>query len=154
MIQNSVVRYIILTIMFIMLTSCSQNDSKHQTRIEYIEEAYSEIKETHLLYIDDAWVDIINKRLQCFDSEYSVENRTKYCRRNYLKRILITARGKIKAAPLLGDFLVCLYMCPISHSMCKGNDENDDCVVREVQCIEYCLDNYWRGGRYANLQVR
>lgn len=116
----------------------------------YVVGEYTRIRGTRLsteLYPE--LVALIEDRQRCYVEKQGYSDRIDACRRDYLNRILETARVNIKAAPLLGNFIICIRDCPISHAICAGErSEHPElpCTDVEAQCIEYCLDLYWRGG--------
>jgi len=92
---------------------------------------------------------IVESRLACYLDEQGYDGRLQECRDNYLTDTIAMARQKVPAAPMLGNFILCIRDCPISHAICAGEHSYNngvDCTAIESQCIERCLDLYWRGG--------
>ncbi len=92
--------------------------------------------------------EIIQERKNCYEEEQGFNTRLSRCRKEYINRLIRFSREHIKSSPRLGDYLRCVRDCPISAALCNGEPYSNEqkCLERETQCIEYCLDQYWRGG--------
>lgn len=114
---------------------------------------YGEIKKAEQSELKPFWIEIINKRIQCYSSTLDYRLRLQNCRKEYMYEILITAREETKSTPSLGEFMWCVRDCPLAFSLCKGEEYLEysgiECVEVESLCIEKCLDDYWRG-RYLD----
>ncbi|MCP4370679.1 MAG: hypothetical protein GY797_21585 [Deltaproteobacteria bacterium] len=112
-------------------------------------EKYPLIKETDLsevLY--DSLIKLIMERKKCFASQTSYDDRSKTCKRAYITEVVMLARRHIQSAPMRGLFIRCVSECPITGSLCSGEEGSDEttCIETEARCIEFCLDEFWRGG--------
>lgn len=111
---------------------------------------YEQVRETPLSSALKADLEkIVEARLDCYLDEQGYDGRLQECRNNYLTATIAMARQKVPAAPLLGNFILCIQDCPISHAICAGEHSYNngvDCVAIESRCLEHCLDLYWRGG--------
>lgn len=132
----------------------NQNQSDYNKRaIKNSLEKYELIKKTELseeLY--DQILEIIRNRNDCFSSRFSYSERKDKCNREYTNKIIRLIRAKIKSAPMPGLFIRCIKECPIAGSLCNGEEGRNEleCLEMEARCIEYCLDEYWRGGNFPN----
>lgn len=102
--------------------------------------------------IYDELIKIINNRKNCFVSHTSYNARTNSCRKEYVNALFRLARENIKSAPMPGLFIRCIRECPISGSLCSGEEgtSEKECIETEAKCIEFCLDEHWRGGTYPD----
>jgi len=130
----------------------NQNDYNKRA-IESSLKKYEQIKKTPLSdELHDRILEIIQKRKDCFFSRFSYTERNDKCNREYTNKIIQVARANIKSAPMPGLFIRCIKECPIAGSLCNGEqDDNEfECMNMEARCIEYCFDEYWRGGNLTN----
>lgn len=110
---------------------------------------YNQVKQEETSELNDLLIKIVEDRLQCYSEVSDYTLRLQKCRKEYTYNILRTAREQIKSAPSVGYFMRCIQECPITFSICSGEDnysiDDRDCVEMEVLCIESCLDKFWRG---------
>lgn len=111
---------------------------------------YGMIQKVELSELEGELKAIVMRRNSCYEGLSNPTSRLKTCRKRYLNDILDLARNNIKSAPSMGKFILSVRECPLAYSMCQGTepeetDANLVCTVREIQCIEACLDTYWRG---------
>lgn len=118
-------------------------------------EKYELIKKTELSKLHDQMLEIIRNRRDCFFSRFSYSERNDKCNRDYTNSIVQLARDNIKSAPMPGLFIRCIKECPIAGSLCNGEEDSNelDCIEMEARCIEYCFDEYWRGGNSPNGNI-
>jgi len=126
--------------------------------------AYEEVKEAPLSPLKDAIGQVVEDRLECYVRNTDSQSRIQNCLNDYLRKIVFIARGGIQTVPLVGEFLLCARDCPVIYAMCRGEPReellqslkerfidaslyDDACIARETQCVEICLDKFWRGVR-------
>lgn len=104
---------------------------------------------------------IIGERTMCFARNFSYARRVKLCMEKYVRNIVSTSRSHISGRADIGLFVKHVAYCPSMYNFCMGQMDNDDsrsrdaCVTFERQCIDYMLDNHWRGvPLYDNMQYR
>ncbi len=137
--------------------SCSGSmDTEHSGRRSYnLDSAnnwHALLEGTELSDLQDDLFGIINKRIACYQNNLMTVERVRDCRKTYVRDIVNLARERIRSVPKLGDSILCFQYCPMSHALCEGDDINgtsNDCIAEEARCIEYCLDQYWRGGTFS-----
>ncbi len=119
-----------------------------RSNIDVAREMYREILETEPSLVNAQTNDeIIRARLECYDKNIDSEHRAKTCNKEYMMRIIAATREDLKTKPRLGEFIAAAADCPIMFSMCVGSGKNiEDCITFERRCIDFCLDQYWRGG--------
>lgn len=110
---------------------------------------YEMIQDVELSDLEGDLKEVVAARNDCYLSFYRLPPRLSICRKRYLTDILALARKEVKSAPELGKFMLCVRDCPLAYSMCRGTDINgtdaaSECTKKELQCIELCLDLYWR----------
>lgn len=111
---------------------------------------YEAIEEVELSELEGELKEVVKRRNDCYGNISNLSPRLSICRKHYLSEILALARQNIKSAPDLGKFMLCVRECPLAYSMCAGTEIeeiniNSECTIKEIQCIELCLDRYWRG---------
>ena len=111
---------------------------------------YEAIQGIELSELEDEFVTVVAARNDCYRGLSNLSARLSVCRKSYLTDILALARQNIKSSPSMGKFLLCVQECPLSYSMCRGTvtdqtSADETCTLKEVRCIEGCLDLYWRG---------
>ena len=136
------------------LGACKTIDASQPYRLNLsaINTVYAEMQATELSDLDNDLAEIINERLACYSKNLMAPERVRECRKNYVRQILELCRQRIQSAPRLGEAILGFQYCPISHAVCKGDnidDEDVDCILAEIKCIEYWLDRYWRGGGFS-----
>jgi len=105
---------------------------------------YAAVKETELSEHSEALLEIIEKRMRCYSEEESLKRRLSECKKEYQLDIINYVKEKINSSPDFGKFIHCVETCPAVSAICKG-ERTEDCSELEVQCIEFCLDKFWRG---------
>lgn len=128
-------------------------DDYNKKAIHQILDRYEKIKNTEYTEaLHDTLVEIIKARRECFSTQVTSNERNDTCRKAYINSIFQTARAAIKSAPMPGRFIRCIGECPIAGSLCSGEPgtSEEECLDMEVRCIEYCLDEYWRGGEFPD----
>lgn len=126
-----------------------QEEETQPSLEEYILERYDRIKAVEITDdLQEEFAAIIRKRTQCYEGETSFHSRLSNCRKAYINSLVRLSRKSVKSSPRLGEYLRCVSDCPITAALCNGESDSDekDCIYRETQCLEYCLDEYWRGG--------
>ncbi|MBF0200247.1 MAG: hypothetical protein HQK66_02850 [Desulfamplus sp.] len=112
---------------------------------------YNRIKQGEHSELKPFLEEVVRDRIFCYSSTSEYSLRLLNCRKEYIYRLLRTAREKIKSAPSLGKFILCIRDCPLSFSLCKGEEYLEatgiECEDMEILCIENCFDRYWRGSR-------
>jgi hypothetical protein len=124
-----------------------QEDYSRKTLNRYLE-TYEKIKKTDLSKsLRNKLILIIKERKDCFSSQMSYRARSANCKRVYVNKIVQLARKEIHSAPMRGLFIRSVRECPISGSLCNGEEGTHEqkCIETEARCIEYFLDQYWRG---------
>ncbi len=111
---------------------------------------YETVRKTELSEFEGLLEKVAKERFACYADISAYDKRLVNCRKQYMNDILEIARQNIKSAPSLGEFMLCVRDCPLAYSMCRGVDTDGDyepseCIEAEVQCVEWCLDTYWRG---------
>ncbi len=118
----------------------------------FMVQEYNEIKKAEHSELKPLLLEIIDNRLQCYSKTSSYSLRLKNCRKEYIYQMLRTAREQIKAAPNVGEFVLCIRDCPLAFSFCNAEEtmaySEIDCREIEALCIETCLDNSWRGAHF------
>lgn len=135
------------------LASKNKQEDYSEKAINASLEKYEKIKKTHLSKdLRKELISLIEERKDCFATRISYKNRSATCKRGYVNEIVLLARKKIKSAPMRGLFIRCVRECPIAGSLCSGEEgtQEEECIETEARCIEYCLDEYWRGGIFPN----
>lgn len=117
---------------------------------ESMVKGYEDIQHVELSELEGDLRAVVTARNECYGQYSDLGSRLSICRKEYLSDILALSRQKVKAAPSLGKFMLCVRECPLAYSMCRGTepkveDTNAECAMQEVRCIESCLDQYWRG---------
>lgn len=126
--------------------------------IKAIQELYTKVNQTPPSMVNATdHQSIIEDRLMCYSMNKSFSRRLKTCNNEYVKQIVHAAREKIKSRPSVGIFVAQVGLCPILYNICMGKTQNDKdrCITFERQCIDYNLDEHWRGApqygqRYYN----
>ncbi len=142
--------FLAAAILLIALTNPFQKDKKAWDFYEQMVGGYEMIKGVELSELEGKLKAVAVARNDCYEGLSNLSLRLTKCRKHYSFDILELARQNIKSSPSLGKFMLCVRECPLAYSMCRGDESieaNDDseCYVKEVQCIEACLDLYWRG---------
>ncbi len=111
---------------------------------------YEAIQKVELSELETELKAVVKRRNDCYGNLSNFSSRLTVCRKHYLSDILALARKNIKSSPSLGKFMLCVRECPLVYAMCEGAGLNEgdidlECTVEEIQCIESCLDKYWRG---------
>ena len=137
-------------ILLFALTNPFQREKNAWDFYEQMVKGYEMIQDVELSELEDELKAVATARNDCYGGLSKISSRLKTCRKSYLSDILALARQNIKSAPDLGKFILCIQDCPLAYSMCQGEefnetDDDSECIVKEVQCIESCLDRYWRG---------
>lgn len=131
----------------------NRRDLYNKKAIKLSLETYELIKTTELSdTLHDRLVEIIQARKDCSAIQVSYDERNSRCRKAYINEIFQLARANIKSAPMPGLFIRTIRECPIAGSLCNGEvgRSEAECIEMEVRCIEYCLDQYWRGGTFPD----
>lgn len=122
-------------------------------------EEYRLLEEVPLSRLYDPLSAIISARIDCY-GRYSDMERRNLCRKQYSRDIFFTAMQNIRSAPSKGFFMMCVRVCPITYGICKGEQHTQDsdlpeldCIKREAQCIESCLDQHWRGATHISSEA-
>jgi len=126
-----------------------QQEDYNKRAIEETLEKYELVKKTELTReLRYRTLGIVKDRKNCFSTQITYSERNNTCKREYTYQIVQLAREKIRSAPMRGLFIRCIRECPIAGSLCSGEDGTSEqqCIQMEAQCIEYCLDEFWRGG--------
>lgn len=93
---------------------------------------------------------VVEERLLCFSQAFEKDLRNlERCRNHYINRVVSVARSEFDSAPDMGRFVLCMQEAPVAYGICRGEGDllaPADCVFREVQAIEACVTDYWRGG--------
>ncbi|MBU0973643.1 MAG: hypothetical protein KKC20_23590 [Proteobacteria bacterium] len=130
-----------------------RQDNYDKKAIESSLEKYELAKKTEVSeQLRDPIFKIIQDRKDCYSSQVAYSERNNTCKRAYTNIIVQLARDTIKSAPMRGLFIRCIRECPIAGSLCNGEPgtNEQDCIKTEARCIEFCLDNYWRGGAFPD----
>lgn len=112
---------------------------------------HAQMEGTELSDLQDGLFAIIEERITCYQNNLMTSERFQECGRKYVRSIVHLCRERIRSAPMLGDSILCFEYCPMTHALCQGDNmdgKSMDCIEQEAQCIEYCLDQHWRGGPY------
>ncbi len=136
--------------LFFALTNPFQKEKSAWDFYERMVMGYEMIQGVELSELERELKAEVNARNDCYEGLSNLSMRLKICRKQYLTDILVLARKNIKSSPSMGKFVLCVQECPLAYSMCRGEESNEandgsECAVKEVQCIEACLDRYWRG---------
>lgn len=147
---------IIFVLIYLGHYSHDDQENYDKRAIEKSIEQYEQSKLTVLseeLHSD--LIRIIEARKECFSSQKSYDGRSATCKRAYVNEIVRLARNKIKSAPMRGLFIRAIRECPIAGSLCNGEYgmQEIECIEMEARCIEYCLDQYWRGGSFPDANT-
>ncbi len=139
-----------VAILFIVLMNPFEKDKEAWDFYKQMVGGYEMIQGIELSELEGEFKTVVRSRNDCYEGLSDLSLRLTKCRKRYLSDILALARQNIKSSPSLGRFMLCIRECPLAYSMCRGEESieanNDsECIVREVQCIEVCLDYYWRG---------
>ncbi len=109
---------------------------------------YGHVKETRDSDYSHVFNIIIRLRQTCFAKSDMASLELRQCMDDYTKSVIHLSRKFVNSVPRLPKFIQCLSKCPIMHSICEGDRTlgyTKNCMVIERNCIEYCLDLYWRG---------
>ena len=140
---------IILVSIIFLKNNEKKNEPTHESPVQKLIALYNEVEKTPSSPMSERLSKIVNNRMNCYNKESDLSTRIEECRKDYIREIVFSARKGLKSVPMLGDFVLCIRYCPIIYAMCIGDEnikDSEDCVGQEVQCIDYCFDNYWRGG--------
>lgn len=127
----------------------SRSSEMQRHSLSRVNALYAEMENCEVSDLKEDLSGIIKERLTCYSDNLVTMERVRECRKKYVRSIVAVSRSRIKSAPKLGDSILCFQYCPISEAVCQGDNIDNptaDCVLKEVQCIEYCLDMHWRGG--------
>jgi len=143
----------IFLLVYAYLYEGNRQENYAKRALEATFEKYERIQKTDLseeLY--DQIIEIVKTRKNCFASQISYAERNNTCKRAYTNQIVQLARDSIQSAPLRGLFIRCIRESPITGSLCSGEEgrTEQECIDMEARGIEYCLDEYWRGGAFPN----
>ncbi len=115
---------------------------------EALRAMYAEVKATSLSGMARAFAPIVRTRINCFThSERSMVVRNR-CLSRYVDKVVAQTESDVKSLPDKPAFMICVRRCPIMASMCKGEASSNgimDCSETELRCLDYCLDQHWRG---------
>lgn len=119
-------------------------------RYESMVERFETVRQVEFSELDGLLEKVVKDRFDCYATIAGYEKRLLKCRKQYMNKILEIARNNIKSSPSLGEYMLCVRDCPLAYSMCRGVDEDDvydpmECIEVEIQCVEWCLDTFWRG---------
>ncbi|MFA5515622.1 MAG: hypothetical protein WDA20_04980 [Desulfuromonadales bacterium] len=134
-----------------LLPACGHNEGPAQNEgpaADFYAAIYPAIRETGRSDMNEVLTATVQRRLACYENTFAFGDRLADCQSAYLLDILLAARSHIPSAPLLGECILSLKLCPIAYGMCRGEltaPDEAECIHREVQAIEHVLDNYWRG---------
>ena len=115
---------------------------------------YAALEHVPLSPLYDMTREIIAARVACYGQHYTIEGRT-LCRKTYAQQIYFVAAENIRSTPMKGYFVLCVRLCPLAYAICQGDqtlqagDDATDCIAKEAQCIESCMDDFWRGGSFT-----
>ena len=137
------------TLLYALMPNFQEKDSAWDF-YNLITKEYKSIQKVEFSELETELEALVKKRNDCYGSHSELSSRLSDCRKHYLSDILALARQNIKSAPSLGKFMLCVRECPLTYSMCRGAESDEanpdvECSIKEVQCIEACLDLYWRG---------
>lgn len=139
--------FICLLLVYYATTDMVVYKADSRTEIQASQDLYNKVIKTRPSRVNaKAYEDIIKTRLGCFDDNYDFTTRMKVCNKQYALDIIKISRKTIQSRPRIGTFISYVTDCPIVSSICKGTDASDEeCIQLERQCIDFALDNYWRG---------
>ena len=157
---------VIFSLLYLLHYRNDDIDNYNKKAIEVTLEKYEAIKKIEISdHLNGNLVEIIKGRKECFLSQIPYFSRNKKCNKDYINKIFELARDDIKSAPsdrdyiqsepMLGLFVRCLQECPIYGSLCNGEEgsSEQECIDMEARCIEYCLDENWRGGNFQQYEM-
>lgn len=146
---------IVCFISIIIFSYKNYNRLAIRTNIQIVRELYELVSKTPPSNVSEKENDVIIKqRLRCYAEYGEYETRIRKCNNLYAKSIVAQAKSVIMPRPDLGNFVRNLSICPVMHSLCLGKTDNDKekCIAFERQCIDYVLDEYWRGSAQSTRQ--
>lgn len=114
---------------------------------EMVRYFYGQAKKTEPSMVDARQHEqVIRDRLQCYFDNPVFTARMNNCNNHYINRIIELARASLTARPSMGDFVRKINTCPVIHNLCMGEvGVPDECILLERKCIDYFLDEFWRG---------
>lgn len=118
-----------------------------QSNIDFVLDMYFEVLKTEPSRIGAKRLDsLIRERIQCYSDNSKFGERAHECNSSYVAEIIDLAQEEIQAMPTLGVFISHVQLCPITYSICIGDQKTEgECALLERQCIDMYLDRYWRG---------
>ncbi len=141
----------LLCFLGLSLYSSNKTVLEHNSQ-ENIDELYNKVNATLPSFrAKKEFETIILDRIDCFESNVSYRDRINICLHEYRGDITDVAREFIAGRPQLGLFIENVSLCPIMYNLCQGQKDlqefetNNLCIRFERQCIDYMLDEYWRG---------
>ena len=150
--KQAIYAVVVVAALAVGAVTLSRNRNDARDFYGLILEHYETISETRLSELEEVLVETVNARVDCY-GELSYDKKLLECRKQYMRTVLEIARQNIKSSPSLGEFMLCVRDCPLTHALCRGTDWNwasdpSECIETEARCLEWCLDAYWRGGQH------
>ncbi|MFV0349546.1 MAG: hypothetical protein ACK5JO_13265 [Halodesulfovibrio sp.] len=137
-------------------TTATAQDLTDKTNINLVRERYRKVSQTLPSVVNAKEnEEAIRERLNCYEGYHEYSQRIKICNNAYIKKIVRVARQSVHSRPSLGEFVLNVGICPVLYNLCMGQTENDreECILFERQCIDYTLDVYWRGAAQYTQQT-
>lgn len=149
---------IVLFFGLLILRATDYKKIESKTNIDFVRELYEKVNNTLPSVVSaNENEKIIQDRLQCYAENDDYKQRIRMCNNFYAKRLVSQARSRLTSRPDIGFFIKNVNLCPVMYSMCVGQTANDKerCVTFERQCVDYMLDEFWRGAAlYSQQQYR
>ncbi len=135
-------------LLYVLLTAVLSHERVEPSLARQLVAMYHEVKEAPLTQVSESCTPIIKKRLQCYGEANLGGMELKYCTQDYAFAIMRQAKEAHSSLPNKAPFLQCVSLCPIMHNMCMGENPemlHKACIETERRCVEYCLNQHWRG---------
>ncbi len=119
---------------------------EEQEHITQLVDKYRQIQELDEVLYSPALAEIVRERTACSSLRLSLTD-LEQCRQEYYGRVFLFAHSTIDSAPDRVETLRCITDCPSVQALCRGTQTNghDTCQEKEIYCLDFCLDRYWRG---------
>lgn len=144
----AVIALMLLTVCVLMFVPMNYSPTVHGDDYSYAEQLYEQVRQVPCSDHNAPGLKrIIEQRLDCYAGSDDLRVRLSNCIPTYTTELVAFARDNIHSSPMLGRFVSEAEACPVVFSICRGTDNLtvEECTVMEEQCVEYMLDNYWRG---------
>ncbi len=137
-----------LFLLYVLYTGMVSHERIEPSLARQLIAMYHEVKESPLTLTSEACTPIIDRRLQCFGQAKLKGMELRYCTQEYSFAIMEQVGKSLDSLPQKAPFLQCVHLCPIMHNMCMGDNHelfHEVCITTEQRCVEYCLNQHWRG---------